>query len=74
MVAFIALVENKLKQWTVKYGREAHVQGLLDQYNNFVNKNKIFQEFERAYVDMQHVIEEYKREGGIGTLIDLLVF
>jgi hypothetical protein len=89
------LVENRLKQWTVKYGREEHVKTLLDQYNNFVNRNKIFQEFDRAvtnhayiiqvnilqnrfqnkyfawvillqYIDMSHVIDEYKREGGIG--------
>lgn len=91
LVAFIVLVENRLKQWTVKYGREDHVKTLLEQYNNFVNRNKIFQEFERAvsthfigsflnnyfisdrlfalffqYIDMQHVIEELKREGGIG--------
>ncbi|ODN01313.1 Nesprin-1 [Orchesella cincta] len=65
LVAFIVLVENRLKQWTVKYGREEHVKSLLDQYNNFVNRNKIFQEFQRAYIDMQHVIDEYKREGGI---------
>lgn len=66
LVAFIVLVENRLKQWTVKYGREEHVKNLLDQYNNFVNRNKIFQEFQRAYIDMQHVIDEFKREGGIG--------
>lgn len=48
LVAFIVLIENRLKQWTVKYGREDHVKTLLDQYNNFVNRNKIFQEFDRA--------------------------
>ncbi|CAG7726205.1 unnamed protein product [Allacma fusca] len=65
LVAFIILIENRLKQWTIKYGKEDHAVYLLDQYNNFVNKNKIFQEFQRAYVDMEHVVQEYKADGGI---------
>lgn len=66
LVAFIQLIENRLKQWTIKYGQEDHAIFLLEQYNNFVNKNKIFQEFQRAYVDMEHVVQEYKADGGIG--------
>lgn len=60
------LTETKLKNWTVKYGREEQVQQLLDQYKNFVSKNKIFQEFNKAFIDMQQVVEEYKREGDVG--------
>ena len=62
------LTENKVRNWTVKYGVEAKVQQLLDQYNNFVSRNKIFQEFNRAYIDMQQVVEEYKKEGNIGNV------
>lgn len=64
----MVLTENKVKSWTVKYGTEQKVQQLLDQYNNFVSRNKIFQEFNKAFVDMQHVVEEYKAEGNIGKL------
>lgn len=60
------LTENKVRSWTIKYGTEQRVQQLLDQYTNFVSKNKIFQEFNKAFIDMQHVIEEYKRDGNIG--------
>ncbi|XP_008555407.1 muscle-specific protein 300 kDa isoform X6 [Microplitis demolitor] len=65
LVAFIYLVETKLKTWGVKYGSEEEVQSMLEQYRNFVSRNRIFQEFQKAYLDMQQVADEYKREGGI---------
>lgn len=65
LIAFLNLVETKLRPWTAKYGRQEKVQQLLDQYVNFVSKNKIFQEFGKAFVDMQQVVEEYKKDGNI---------
>lgn len=65
LVAFLNLIENKMRQWTVKCGREDHSQQMLEQYHNFVHKNKVFQEFGKAFVDMQRVVEEYKRDGNI---------
>ncbi|GAB0095245.1 nesprin-1 [Sergentomyia squamirostris] len=65
LIAFLNLVENKLKLWTAKCGRQEKVQQLLDQYSNFVSRNKIFQEFSKAFVDMQQVVEEYKVDGNI---------
>lgn len=67
LIAFLNLTETKLRGWTVKYGREEHVQALLEQYANFVSRNRIFQEFNKAFIDMQQVVEEYKREGGVGA-------
>lgn len=61
IVAFTELTKAKLAAWTGKYGRIDHVRALLDDYDNFVTKNKIFQEFDRAYVDIKQVAEEYKR-------------
>lgn len=60
----------KLKAWTVKYGRVEKVVQLLEQYRNFVSRNKIFQEFNKAFIDMQSVVEEYKRDGNIGNYFD----
>lgn len=65
LIAFLNLVENKLRTWSVKYGREDLAQQMLDQYKNFVSRNKIFQEFGKAFLDMQQVVEEYKRDGNI---------
>lgn len=65
LIAFLNLVENKLRMWNVKYGREDQAQQMLDQYKNFVSRNKIFQEFGKAFLDMQQVVEEYKRDGNI---------
>lgn len=52
----------------MKYGYEENVQALLDQYNNYVIRNEIIQEFNRAFNDMQNVVIEYKRDGNIGNL------
>lgn len=68
LIAFLHLTENKLRAWTVKYGREDKVQQLLEQYRNFVSRNRIFQEFNKAYQDMQQVVEEYKTDGKVGEL------
>ena len=66
LIAFLHLTETKLRGWTVKYGREEKVQQLLEQYRNFVSRNRIFQEFNKAYIDMQQVVEEYKKDGNVG--------
>ncbi|CAK9831288.1 Muscle-specific protein 300 kDa, partial [Anthophora retusa] len=65
LIAFLFLVETKLKSWSVKYGTEESVHQMLEQYRNFVSRNRIFQEFQKAYLDMQQVVEDYKREGNV---------
>lgn len=65
LIAFLNLVETKLRQWTVKYGHEPEAAQMLEQYKNFVSRNKIFQEFGKAFIDMQNVVEEYRRDGNI---------
>ena len=65
IVAFLALTESKLKNWTIKYGSEEKVKQIMNHYRTFVSKNKIFQEFQKAYVEFQQVCDEYKRDGGI---------
>ncbi|XP_018338972.1 PREDICTED: nesprin-1 isoform X6 [Trachymyrmex septentrionalis] len=62
LIAFLYLVETKLKGWNIKYGTEQKVHQMLEQYRNFVSRNRIFQEFQKAYLDMQQVAEEYKRD------------
>lgn len=68
LIAFLFLVETKLKGWSIKYGSEEKVHDMLEQYRNFVSRNRIFQEFQKAYLDMQQVVDEYKREGDVGEL------
>ncbi|XP_054006700.1 muscle-specific protein 300 kDa isoform X2 [Hylaeus anthracinus] len=65
LIAFLFLVETKLKGWSVKYGTEERVHQMLEQYRNFVSRNRIFQEFQKAYLDMQQVVDDYKREGNV---------
>jgi nesprin-1 len=71
LVAFLFLIETKLKDWNVKYGGEENVNQMLEQYRNFVSKNRIFQEFQKAYVDMQQVVEEYRKEADVGEFLKL---
>lgn len=61
LIAFLQLTETKLKGWTVKYGRLPEVENQLQEYQNFVSRNKIFQEFNKAYLDIQQVISEYRQ-------------
>lgn len=63
LIAFLNLIESKLNGWTGKYGRENDVQQLIEQYRNFISRNKVFQEFNKAFIDMQQVVDEYKRDG-----------
>lgn len=65
IVAFLMLTESKLKNWTIKYGKEEKVQQIMNQYKTFVSKNKIFQEFQKAFVEFKEVCDEYKRDGNI---------
>lgn len=71
LIAFLFLVETKLKGWSVKYGAEEKVHQMLEQYRNFVSRNRIFQEFQKAYLDMQQVVDDYKREGNVGKPVRL---
>jgi hypothetical protein len=64
-----------LKNWTVKYGPEEKVQQIMNQYRTFVSKNKIFQEFQKAYVEFVQVCDEYKKDGDISkcSFCDFLI-
>ena len=37
----------------------------MNQYRTFVSKNKIFQEFQKAFVEFKEVCDEYRRDGDI---------
>lgn len=65
IIAFLNLIENKLRLWTGKFGREDKLKQMLQQYNDFVQKNKVFDEFEKAFVDMKFVVEECRRDGNL---------
>ncbi len=62
ILAFLDLTESKLKSWSVRYGPEETIVHMLEQYRAFVSRNKLFQEFEKAFTEMQQVAEEFKRE------------
>lgn len=66
LIVFLFLVETKLKGWGEKYGSEESVHQMLEQYRMFVSRNRIFHEFEKAYIDIKQVVQEYKREGYCG--------
>lgn len=65
IIAFLNLIENKLRLWTSKFGREDKSKQMLQQYNDFVHKNKVFDEFGKAFVDMTFVVEECRRDGNL---------
>lgn len=65
IIAFLNLIENKLRSWTGKFGREDRSKQMLQHYNDFVHKNKVFDEFDKAFVDMKYVVEECRRDGNL---------
>ena len=67
-MAFLQLTESKLKNWTIKYGNEVKVQQIFNQYRTFVSKNKIFQEFNKAFIEFQQVCGEYEAYGDISKI------
>lgn len=65
IIAFLNLIETKLRGWTGKFGREDKSKQMLQQYNDFVHKNKVFDEFGKAFLDMKYVVEECRRDGNL---------
>lgn len=65
IIAFLNLIEHKLCLWSGKFGREDKSKQMLQQYNDFIHKNMVFEEFGKAFVDMKHVVEECRRDGNL---------
>ena len=65
ILAFLNLTENKLRSWTRKCGNEDNVSHVLQQYKAFVSKNKIFQEFHKAFLEFKDVSEDYKNNANL---------
>ena len=61
------LTESKLRAWTRKCGSEENVVHVLSQYKAFVSKNKIFQEFHKAFLEFKDVSEDYKNNANIAV-------
>ena len=66
-MAFLNLTESKLRAWTRKCGSEENVVHVLSQYKAFVSKNKIFQEFHKAFLEFKDVSEDYKNNANIAV-------
>jgi nesprin-1 len=67
ILAFLNLTESKLRTWTRKCGSEENVVHVLSQYKAFVSKNKIFQEFHKAFLEFKDVSEDYKNNANIAV-------
>ena len=65
ILAFLNLTENKLRSWTRQCGNEDNVSHVLQQYKAFVSKNKIFQEFHKAFLEFKDVSEDYKNNANL---------
>ena len=61
------LTGNKSRLWTRKCGNEENVAHVLQQYKAFVSKNKIFQEFHKAFLEFKDVSEDYKNNANLSV-------
>ena len=66
-MAFLSLTGNKSRLWTRKCGNEENVAHVLQQYKAFVSKNKIFQEFHKAFLEFKDVSEDYKNNANLSV-------
>ena len=67
ILAFLSLTGNKSRLWTRKCGNEENVAHVLQQYKAFVSKNKIFQEFHKAFLEFKDVSEDYKNNANLSV-------
>lgn len=56
----------------MKYGKEQEVQQILTEYRSFVGTRNIFQEFDRAFHEMQQVSEAYKKDTELSKYLFLI--
>ncbi|CAG0920654.1 unnamed protein product [Notodromas monacha] len=59
---FLLTAETKLREWTTSYGKESRVQEMLEDYERFVSNRNVFQEFDKAYKDLQKASQLYTDE------------
>ena len=66
IIAFLMLMEGRVRAWTVKLGRQPRVEQMLHEYQLFVSDRNVFHEFEQAYIEMKQVADAFVKEGGVG--------
>uniref|UniRef100_A0A8C1K642 Spectrin repeat containing, nuclear envelope 1a n=1 Tax=Cyprinus carpio TaxID=7962 RepID=A0A8C1K642_CYPCA len=70
MLAFLTLVESKLKSWIIKYGRLESMELLLQSYGSFVEGQQFFEKYESSHQALINTAELYIKadssvEGGV---------
>ncbi|XP_043237695.1 nesprin-1-like isoform X2 [Amphibalanus amphitrite] len=66
IIAFLILMEGRVRAWTVKLGRQPRVEQMLHEYQTFVSDRNVFHEFEQAFIEMKQVADAFVKEGGVG--------
>ncbi|XP_073672409.1 nesprin-1-like [Paramisgurnus dabryanus] len=59
MLAFLSLVESKLKSWIIKYGRLESMDLLLQSYGSFVEGQHFFEKYESSHQALIKAAELY---------------
>lgn len=65
LLAFLILAEEKLKVWTDKYEKQESVEALLEDFIDFVERQKMFETFDKINTETKKYAEIYKM-GGAG--------
>ncbi|XP_043244080.1 nesprin-1-like [Amphibalanus amphitrite] len=66
IIAFLILMEGRVRAWTVKLGHQPRVEQMLHEYQTFVSDRNVFHEFEQAFIEMKQVADAFVKEGGVG--------
>lgn len=65
LLAFLGITEFKLAEWTGRFGHQNTVENMLKEYSDIVDKQKLFETFDKLLADCKKVSEIYKM-GGAG--------
>uniref|UniRef100_A0A8C4QV05 Calponin-homology (CH) domain-containing protein n=1 Tax=Eptatretus burgeri TaxID=7764 RepID=A0A8C4QV05_EPTBU len=59
VLALLAVVEIKLRDWSIKYGRKDSVLALLQDYMNFIDGSKFLEQYDTAFDNLKKRTQEY---------------
>ena len=62
LLAFLVLAEAKLQAVTVKLGEQEEVEAMLVDYRNFMEEQRLFEQFDATYRDCKLRADAYRKQ------------
>ncbi|KAH9507324.1 hypothetical protein Btru_056910, partial [Bulinus truncatus] len=69
LLKYLEETQAKLEQWTVRYGKEDSIEKLLKDFSDTIDKQRLLENFEKAFTETKKSAEVYKSGGADKTEI-----